>query len=182
MSENSNNDQKNKVLSLKVGSNTVRQSFSHGRSKSVVVETKRKRIITPHTNTKKPSIKIDEINTTDKFKSNLSSLEVDRRKKALEAAKVEEIKRLKEKKIKQEDNKIEQKVSEEKNKKDTIKSKNNYVLDLKINDPVTPEIPLKEPQNIKNRIKQEDTNKKNLDEEIRQIKPSKNMEDRRQEY
>ena len=47
MSETLNNNGKNKVLSLKGKSSTVRQSFSHGRSKSVVVETKRKRLLIP---------------------------------------------------------------------------------------------------------------------------------------
>ena len=42
MSDIASNDGKNKVLSLKGKSSTVRQSFSHGRSKAVVVETKRK--------------------------------------------------------------------------------------------------------------------------------------------
>ena len=45
MSDISSNDGKNKVLSLKGKSSTVRQSFSHGRSKAVVVETKRKRVL-----------------------------------------------------------------------------------------------------------------------------------------
>ena len=49
MNETPTNDGKNKILSLKGKSSTVRQSFSHGRSKSVVVETKRKRLLVPHT-------------------------------------------------------------------------------------------------------------------------------------
>ena len=42
MNDSENRDNKPKVLGLKSGTNTVRQSFSHGRSKSVVVETKEK--------------------------------------------------------------------------------------------------------------------------------------------
>ena len=40
-----------KTLSLRrnVGQGSVKQNFSHGRSKTVVVETKRKRIVTPGT-------------------------------------------------------------------------------------------------------------------------------------
>ena len=47
MSDTPINDGKNTVLSLKGKSSTVRQSFSHGRSKSVLVETKRKRLLVP---------------------------------------------------------------------------------------------------------------------------------------
>ncbi len=179
MNENGNNDPKNKVLSLKGGSNTVRQSFSHGRSKSVVVETKRKRIITNHTKSNKSLNNTNEVDDSKNLKSNLSSLEVDRRKKALEAAKVEEIKRKKEKEKKNTSETIIQKNTTEKKFKENNKTKNNSILDLKIDSSISQDIPPKDNQNVKNRLKQEDSNKKKLDEEIRQIKPSKNMEDRR---
>ena len=45
MNDSENRDNKPKVLGLKSGTNTVRQSFSHGRSKSVVVETRRKKLL-----------------------------------------------------------------------------------------------------------------------------------------
>ena len=45
MTDSENRDNKPKVLGLKSGTNTVRQSFSHGRSKSVVVETKKKKLL-----------------------------------------------------------------------------------------------------------------------------------------
>lgn len=47
MSDDNNNGGKPKPLGLKGGSGVVRQSFSHGRSKSVVVEKKRKRVFVP---------------------------------------------------------------------------------------------------------------------------------------
>lgn len=50
MSDTDSNDGKGKTLSLRGGgteTSRVRQSFSHGRSKSVVVEKKRKRIVVP---------------------------------------------------------------------------------------------------------------------------------------
>lgn len=50
MSDTDGNDGKGKTLSLRGGgteTSRVRQSFSHGRSKSVVVEKKRKRIVVP---------------------------------------------------------------------------------------------------------------------------------------
>ena len=45
MTDSENRDNKPKVLGLKGGTNTVRQSFSHGRSKSVVVETRKKKLL-----------------------------------------------------------------------------------------------------------------------------------------
>ena len=65
----------------------VRQSFSHGRSKSVVVETKRKRVVVP-----KPHIGTSKTNnpqnksTSSKTPGGISEVELDRRKKALAAA------------------------------------------------------------------------------------------------
>ena len=45
MTDSENRDNKPKVLGLKGGTNTVRQNFSHGRSKSVVVETRKKKLL-----------------------------------------------------------------------------------------------------------------------------------------
>jgi translation initiation factor IF-2 len=83
MSDTTNNDGK-KPLGLKGG--TVRQKFSHGRTKNVVVETKRKRVFVPKAGGagggkpggKKPA------------GSYLSDAELARRKKALEAARAME--------------------------------------------------------------------------------------------
>ena len=69
----------------------VRQSFSHGRSKSVVVETKRKRVIVP-----KPSISSQVKSSPQKSSSpsktpeGISSSELERRKKALAIARKRE--------------------------------------------------------------------------------------------
>ena len=69
----------------------VRQSFSHGRSKSVVVETKRKRVIVP-----KPSINSQVKSSPQKSSSpsktpdGISSSELERRKKALAIARKRE--------------------------------------------------------------------------------------------
>ncbi len=86
MSDTTNNDGK-KPLGLKGG--TVRQKFSHGRTKNVVVETKRKRVFVPKAGSagggkpggKKPA------------GSYLSDAELARRKKALEAARAMETER-----------------------------------------------------------------------------------------
>ncbi len=69
----------------------VRQSFSHGRSKSVVVETKRKRVVVP-----KPSISSQVKSSPQKSSSpsktpdGISSSELERRKKALAIARKRE--------------------------------------------------------------------------------------------
>ena len=55
MTDSENRDRKPKVLGLKGGTNMVRQSFSHGRSKSVVVETRKKKLLISK---KAPELKI----------------------------------------------------------------------------------------------------------------------------
>ncbi len=83
MSDTSSNDGK-KPLGLKGG--TVRQSFSHGRTKSVVVETKRRRVIVPKPGSAaKAAIKSGA--------GHLSDVELARRKKALDAARAMETER-----------------------------------------------------------------------------------------
>ena len=69
----------------------VRQSFSHGRSKSVVVETKRKRVVVPkHKTGTSQTNKSQTTTTPSKTPGGLSSSELDRRKKALAAARQRE--------------------------------------------------------------------------------------------
>ena len=46
-----------KTLGLRRGPGQVKQSFSHGRTKSVVVETKRKRVVVPKPGAAKPAAK-----------------------------------------------------------------------------------------------------------------------------
>ena len=93
MTDSENKESKSKVLGLKGGTNTVRQSFSHGRSKSVVVETRKKKLLI----TKKvPVVKQDEKNSLEKIESNEND-EILRRKRAIEASKAEEKKLLEQK-------------------------------------------------------------------------------------
>ena len=82
MSDTTNNDGK-KPLGLKGG--TVRQSFSHGRTKSVVVETKRRRVFVPKPGAAKVGAKGGTAHLSDK--------ELDRRKIALKAALAQEAER-----------------------------------------------------------------------------------------
>ncbi len=88
----SENDGK-KTLGLRGGPRTgsVKQSFSHGRTKNVVVETKRKRIVVPKPGAKKaeaPSGPI--VGDPKKRPAGISDAELERRMKALKAAKARE--------------------------------------------------------------------------------------------
>ncbi len=89
----SDNDGK-KTLGVRGGprSGNVKQSFSHGRTKNVVVETKRKRIVKPTTTatgsaaSAKPAAK----SSSAKRPAGISDAEMERRMKALQAAKERE--------------------------------------------------------------------------------------------
>ncbi len=110
--DNKPDDGPKKTLTLKgsgVSQGTVRQNFSHGRSKSVVVETRKRRITLP--GSAKPTVKLDKTPTpkaapkpaqTAKSDSpdpvtkapklgGLSASEMDSRRRALEDAKIREI-------------------------------------------------------------------------------------------
>ncbi len=89
MNENQNKENKPKVIGLKGTSNTVKQSFSHGRSKSVVVETKRKKVLFTK--------KIPENESKNEIVGKMtipseasSNEEILRKKKAIEASKAQE--------------------------------------------------------------------------------------------
>ncbi len=88
MSDEKNNDGKPKPLGLKGGSGTVRQSFSHGRSKSVVVEKKRKRVIVPGKPGAGPGTR-----PAGGAAGGVSNSEMERRRKALAAAAGQEAER-----------------------------------------------------------------------------------------
>ena len=177
MSDTTSNFGKNKVLSLKGKPGTVRQSFSHGRSKSVVVETKRKRLIVPKNkenpfekpvspNEKSQQIKPGEV---DLEKSNLSDVEVSRRVKALEAARALETSRLEQEKRTLETSKKELAEIQEKGPDNTTKKasliapEKNDSLEINVNlaGPLPSEIPLMDAPVTKPRVnKQEEPQKK----------------------
>ncbi len=92
----SDNDGK-KTLGLRGGgprAGNVKQSFSHGRTKNVVVETKRKRVVVPKPNTVKSgtegSAKAAVAASGNKRPAGISDAEMERRLKALQAAKARE--------------------------------------------------------------------------------------------
>ena len=72
----------------------VKQSFSHGRTKNVVVETKRKRIVVPKPGMAKPSVGGNNKVTASapsKRPAGISDAEMERRLKALKIAKAREV-------------------------------------------------------------------------------------------
>ena len=89
----SENDGK-KTLGLKGGtrSGSVKQSFSHGRTKNVVVETKRKRVVVPKPDAAKPTGANGQASTNPARRpAGISDAEMERRLKALQAAKAREV-------------------------------------------------------------------------------------------
>ena len=82
-----------KTLGLRGGprAGNVKQSFSHGRSKSVVVETKRKRVVVPKSGAVKPLDGAPAMGKTINARpSGVTDAEMERRMKALRAAKARE--------------------------------------------------------------------------------------------
>ena len=87
----SDNDGK-KTLGVRSGprASNVKQSFSHGRSKNVVVETKRKRVVVPKAGVSKSSIQSSSKDGGKALPSGITDTEMERRLKALQAAKARE--------------------------------------------------------------------------------------------
>lgn len=87
----SENDGK-KTLGLRGGARpgNVKQSFSHGRTKNVVVETKRKRVVVPKPGAAKPGGGAAPSGDPSRRPAGISDAEMARRMKALQAAKARE--------------------------------------------------------------------------------------------
>ena len=196
MSETPTNDGKNKMLSLRNKSSTVRQSFSHGRSKSVVVETKRKRLLVP-LNTDR-SIQTSDLNKLSSEKTSsqnhsaekksVTDIEVNRRIKALENAKAVETSKIEQEKIilaarEEELKELRKKKNKEENDKKSLNQQTENItnnIDQNLAGPLPSQIPLADAPVTKPRVnKQEDTVKKHIEEDNRQSKTNKNPEDRR---
>ena len=151
MTDSENKESKSKVLGLKGGTNTVRQSFSHGRSKSVVVETRKKKLLI----TKKvPVVEEDEKNSLAKIESNEND-EILRRKRAIEASKAEE-----------------KKLLEQKQTRESQKSKEKETKPLEVIDKVnnTENINLEIPESVgsKKRTKNETNQKTSYDSKAKE--------------
>ncbi|WP_417604649.1 translation initiation factor IF-2 [Primorskyibacter flagellatus] len=82
-----------KTLGLRGGprSGNVKQSFSHGRTKNVVVETKRKRVVVPKPGASKPAGGGATSGNKGPRPAGISDAEMDRRLKAVQAARAREV-------------------------------------------------------------------------------------------
>ena len=120
----SDNDGK-KTLGVRSGprASNVKQSFSHGRSKNVVVETKRKRVVVPKTGASKTNIQSSNKEGGKALPSGITDIEMERRLKALQAAKAREADEVaqREASAKERELEREQKRLEQENKKRELK-------------------------------------------------------------
>ena len=126
-----------KTLGLRSGGGArpgnVKQSFSHGRTKNVVVETKRKRVVVPKPGGQKPTGPgAGVVSDPSRRPAGISDAEMDRRLKAVQAAKAREVEeaaaREAEEKSRAEDRErrraeIEAKEREEKEREEGLKAK-----------------------------------------------------------
>lgn len=83
-----------KTLGLRGGGSrpgNVKQSFSHGRTKNVVVETKRKRVVVPKPTAAKGGSGATPSGDASRRPAGISDAEMARRLKALQAAKAREV-------------------------------------------------------------------------------------------
>ncbi|MCI2394643.1 translation initiation factor IF-2 [Aliiroseovarius sediminis] len=130
----SDNDGK-KTLGLRGGARPgqVKQSFSHGRTKNVVVETKRKRVVVPKPGASSGGGKTSSVAGDPKKRpAGISDAELERRMKALQAAKARETEeaeaRVAEEKAREEDRQrrreeAEAKEREEREREEALKAK-----------------------------------------------------------
>ena len=120
----SDNDGK-KTLGVRSGprAGNVKQSFSHGRSKNVVVETKRKRVVVPKAGTSKTTIQSSYKEGAKNLSSGITDTEMERRLKALQAAKAREADEVaqREANAKEREQEREQKRLEQENKQRELK-------------------------------------------------------------
>ena len=120
----SDNDGK-KTLGVRSGprAGNVKQSFSHGRSKNVVVETKRKRVVVPKAGTSKTTIQTSNKEGAKNLSSGITDTEMERRLKALQAAKAREADEVaqREANAKEREQEREQKRLEQENKQRELK-------------------------------------------------------------
>ncbi|MEE4187119.1 MAG: translation initiation factor IF-2 associated domain-containing protein, partial [Roseobacter sp.] len=123
-----------KTLGLRGGARpgNVKQSFSHGRTKNVVVETKRKRVVVPKAGAASSGGSRPPVGDPSKRPAGISDAEMDRRLKAVQAAKAreveEEAERAAEEKARAEDRErrraeIEAKEREEREREESLKAK-----------------------------------------------------------
>ena len=94
MSDSDGKTDGKKTLGLRGGARpgNVKQSFSHGRTKNVVVETKRKRVVVPKPGGQKPTGPgAGPVGDPSKRPAGITDAEMERRLKAVQAAKAREV-------------------------------------------------------------------------------------------
>jgi translation initiation factor IF-2 len=135
MSDSDGNTDGKKTLGLRSGARpgNVKQSFSHGRTKNVVVETKRKRVMVPKPGGHKPTGPgAGPVGDPSKRPAGITDAEMDRRLKAVQAAKAREVEeaaeREAEEKARAEDRErrraeIEAKEQEDREREESLKAK-----------------------------------------------------------
>ena len=120
-----NENEGKKTLGVRSGprASNVKQSFSHGRSKNVVVETKRKRVIVPKAGTAKTNTPASNKDGSKGLSSGIKDTEIERRLKALQAAKAREADEVaqREASAKEREQEREQKRLEQENKQRELK-------------------------------------------------------------
>ena len=183
MTENDKKNSNPKTLSLRGTGGSVRMNLSHGRSKSVLIETKRKKIILPNKNKISKTENENDISKIDIDKENnkkvFSEEQIDRRKKAIEAAREREL-QIKEEQEKLKNNKLLDSVVKDDNN-NKVEKIIDKIPELKnVSDENNQKVKNKPDYKFENKNEDISPNKKfRKDEELKEVKPSKVYTERR---
>ena len=183
MTENDKKNSNPKTLSLRGTGGSVRMNLSHGRSKSVLIETKRKKIILPNKNKVSKTENENDISKIDINKENnnkvFSEEQIDRRKKAIEAAREREL-QIKEEQEKLKNNKLLDSVIRDDNNNKVEKIIDNIPEIKNVSDENNQKVKNKPDYKFENKNEDISPNKKfRKDEELKEVKPSKVYTERR---
>ena len=183
MTENDKKNSNPKTLSLRGTGGSVRMNLSHGRSKSVLIETKRKKIILPNKNKISKTENENDISKIDinieNNKKVFSEEQIDRRKKAIEAAREREL-QIKEEQEKLKNNKLLDSVVKDDNN-NKVEKIIDKIPELKnVSDENNQKVKNKPDYKFENKNEDISPNKKfRKDEELKEVKPSKVYTERR---
>ena len=183
MTENDKKNSNPKTLSLRGTGGSVRMNLSHGRSKSVLIETKRKKIILPNKNKISKTENENDISKIDINKENnkkvFSEEQIDRRKKAIEAAREREL-QIKEEQEKLKNNKLLDSIVKD-NNNNNVEKIIDKIPELKnVSDENNQKVKNKPDYKFENKNEDISPNKKfRKDEELKEVKPSKVYTERR---
>ena len=183
MTENDKKNSNPKTLSLRGTGGSVRMNLSHGRSKSVLIETKRKKIILPNKNKISKTENENDISKIDinieNNKKVFSEEQIDRRKKAIEAAREREL-QIKEEQEKLKNNKLLDSIVKD-NNNNKVEKIIDKIPELKnVSDENNQKVKNKPDYKFENKNEDISPNKKfRKDEELKEVKPSKVYTERR---